>query len=84
MRRYDLRGVKTLQSSVEVFYLEYGGKEEDEGQEVGDGIGEDVVVRGGQKRRDALGGENRVASCRELVGRAGRVTRKNWMRRNTE
>lgn len=72
---YNLRGVKTLQSSVDVFYLKYGGEEEDDGQEVGDGIGKDVVVRGGQKRRDALGGENCVASCIELVGRVGWVTR---------
>lgn len=84
MRRYDLRRVKTLQSSVDIFYLEYGGEEEDDGQEVGDGVGEDVVVRGREKRRDSLGRENCVASCRELVGRARWAARENWIGRNTE
>lgn len=62
-----------LQSPVDVFYLKYGGEEEDGGEKVGDRVGEDMVVRRGQQRRDALGGENRVAACRELVGRGGRV-----------
>lgn len=62
-----------LQSPVDVFYLKYGGEEEDSGKKVGDGVGEDMVVRRRQQRRDALGGENSVAACRELVGQGGRA-----------
>lgn len=53
-----------LQSPVDVFYLKYGGEEEDGSEKVGDGVGEDVVERRGQQRRDSLGGENRVAAYR--------------------
>ena len=65
MRRYDLSRVEALQCSVDVANLKKGRSDKDEYKKVGDGKGQGMPERVGEKRGDAFGGQSSVATCFE-------------------